>query len=118
MGEAASRRGEGQKGKRCWSSESASEGVPGHIYALFSLQRCLPLVGPTADRKEATSQKHFAFLTFVLVGLVNEQRTTKWRTKGRSANGGTVADILGTLNNLSAQTLKRLLAVTVVYKPP
>lgn len=66
-----------------------------------------------------TLQKRFAFLPFVLVGLLmKEQQTQNGEQKGGSADGGTIADILGTLNNLSAQTLKRLLSVTFVYKPP
>lgn len=107
-----------------WSNEWASEDVPGHIYALFSLQWRLSLVGPTAERSleremRQTSQKRFAFLAFVLVGLLmKEQQTQNGEQKGSSADGGTITDILGTLNNLSAQTLKRLLSVTFVYKPP
>lgn len=66
-----------------------------------------------------TSQKRFAFLAFVLVELLmKEQQTQNGEQKGSSADGGTITDILGTLNNLSAQTLKRLLSVTFVYKPP
>lgn len=128
------KRGEGKRGgseRRKWwkggrSSESPSEDVPGRIRALFSLQWCLSLVGPrdgafAAERNEAnvTSQKRCAFSAFVLVGLLlKEQQTQNGEQKGGGADGGTITDILGTLNNLSAQTLKRPLSVTFVYKPP
>lgn len=108
------------------SSESPSEDVPGRICALFSLQWCLSLVGPrdrafAGERNEAnvTSPKRSAFSAFVLVGLLlKKEQTQNGEQKGGSADGGTITDILGTLNNLSAQTLKRPLSVTFVYKPP
>lgn len=71
------------------------------------------------EKMRQPSQKRFAFLAFVLVGLLmKEQQTQNGEQKGSSADGGTITDILGTLNNLSAQTLERLLSVTFVYKPP
>lgn len=56
VNEAESKRGEGKRRVRKakqwkggWSRESASEDVPGHIYALFSPQWRLSLVGPAAE---------------------------------------------------------------------
>lgn len=65
-------------------------------------------------------KRRFAFFRFCTCGTDHERATdTKWGTKRRGGcvDEGTITDIPGTLNNLSAQTLKQLHSVTFVYKP-